>query len=196
MSGAIASIAFGEEAPLVDGNVIRVFSRIRAIAAHPKHKQALKLIWFVPAAKVNIFSKPATQASTFPPLSSRSLAGELVRGDRPGDLNQALMELGATVCTPKSPSCSTCPVAEHCLARREQANRRRPVYVSDDDGGSDDIMKGASPSSSSAASNSDSAVVVDAASSTKQPLPKGAACKICDDGSFLEEDGVGLSLLF
>ena len=46
-AGAIASIAFNQQAPLVDGNVIRVFCRMRGIAAHPKHKQALKLIWYI-----------------------------------------------------------------------------------------------------------------------------------------------------
>jgi A/G-specific adenine glycosylase len=46
-AGAIASIAYNQQAPLVDGNVIRVFCRMRGIAAHPKHKQALKLIWYI-----------------------------------------------------------------------------------------------------------------------------------------------------
>ena len=46
-------------------------------------------------------------------------ANEIVAPKRPGDFNQALMELGATVCTPKNPSCSSCPVSDHCLAYQE-----------------------------------------------------------------------------
>jgi A/G-specific adenine glycosylase len=54
------------------------------------------------------------------------LAGSLVVGERPGDLNQALMELGATVCTPRNPSCTECPVAAHCLARARGTQAVRP----------------------------------------------------------------------
>lgn len=87
-AGAVASIAFDREEPLVDGNVVRVFSRLEDIRADVADKQVVSQLW--------------------------ALAGELVRGPRPGDLNQALMELGATVCTPKRPACSTCPVRRQC----------------------------------------------------------------------------------
>ena len=56
----------------------------------------------------------------------RSLAAELVPTDRPGDFNQALMELGATVCTPRSPDCDACPLAEWCEARRLGVQEQRP----------------------------------------------------------------------
>ena len=92
-AGAIGSVAFGREEPIVDGNVARVLSRVDGIETP------------LPAA--------ATQRALW------GLAGELVIGDRPGDLNQAMMELGALVCTPRSPSCDTCPIAESCVARRE-----------------------------------------------------------------------------
>ncbi|CAN0048926.1 unnamed protein product, partial [Sphacelaria rigidula] len=90
-AGAVASIAFGQREPLVDGNVIRVLSRLKAIASDPKNASLNKLCW--------------------------DLAGNIVDPDRPGDFNQALMELGATVCTAKSPSCSACPLKDACLAR-------------------------------------------------------------------------------
>ncbi|KAG6545166.1 hypothetical protein Mapa_013278 [Marchantia paleacea] len=89
-AGAIASIAFQQPVPLVDGNVTRVLSRLRAIPYNPKSQSTVKLLW--------------------------SLAEELVDAKRPGDLNQSIMELGATVCTSTSPSCSSCPVSGHCKA--------------------------------------------------------------------------------
>jgi A/G-specific adenine glycosylase len=75
---------------VVDGNVIRVLCRLRAIALNPKASTTVKLFW--------------------------TLAKQLVDAIRPGDFNQALMELGATICSPTSPSCASCPVASHCKA--------------------------------------------------------------------------------
>ena len=89
-AGAIASIAFGEQTPLVDGNVSRVLSRLRAIAGDPKSTENKKLYW--------------------------ALAETLVPPDEPGDFNQAMMELGATICTPESPNCLICPVRDQCRA--------------------------------------------------------------------------------
>lgn len=57
----------------------------------------------------------------------RELAARLAAGERPGDLNQALMELGATVCTPRSPRCDECPVGEACAARRAGTQDERPM---------------------------------------------------------------------
>ena len=88
MAGAIASIAFELEAPLVDGNVIRVFARLLDIRSDTTEKKVLDRMW--------------------------QIASELVPGERPGDFNQALMELGATVCTPRSPDCATCPLVRDC----------------------------------------------------------------------------------
>ena len=100
-AGAVASIAFGRQAPIVDGNVIRVLSRLRAVAASPKSSALVKLSWELAAALV-------------------------AEAAAPGDLNQALMELGATVCTPSNPQCGACPVKTHCLASRQAAaNERR-----------------------------------------------------------------------
>jgi A/G-specific adenine glycosylase len=100
-AGAIASIAFGEAAPLVDGNVMRVFTR-----------------WF---GFDDDIARGATQRQLW------ALAGQWVNGPRPGDFNQALMEWGATVCTPRAPRCEACPVAATCVSRLEGAIARRPV---------------------------------------------------------------------
>jgi A/G-specific adenine glycosylase len=100
-AGAIASIAFGKTAPLVDGNVVRVVSRVFGIEREVSPSDAE--IW--------------------------RIAGELVEGARPGDLNQALMELGATVCVPESPRCETCPVKGACDARARDAVNAIPLLA-------------------------------------------------------------------
>lgn len=87
-AGAVASIAFQERAPLVDGNVHRVLSRIFAIDLPAP--EARKVCW--------------------------DIAADIVPASRPGDFNQALMELGAVICTPSSPRCERCPVAKSCAA--------------------------------------------------------------------------------
>lgn len=92
-AGAVASIAFGRKSPVVDGNVERVLSRVDGREADPKSKDGKKALW----ARVT----------------------ELLPDDQPGDLNQGLMELGATVCTPKNPDCDECPWRVPCVARAE-----------------------------------------------------------------------------
>jgi len=88
-AAAVAAIAFDRPANVVDGNVERVMARLHAVEQPlPEAKPALK-----------------------------ALAAALVSNERPGDWAQALMDLGATVCRPKSPSCDLCPLAEGCLAR-------------------------------------------------------------------------------
>ena len=87
-AGAIASIAFGQVEPLVDGNVMRVISRYYARDEDPKRGAGKRFIW--------------------------EQAGRLVDPGRPGDFNQGLMELGSLVCTAKSPKCSDCPVRGGC----------------------------------------------------------------------------------
>ncbi|MBK9072862.1 MAG: A/G-specific adenine glycosylase [Myxococcales bacterium] len=104
-AGAIASIAFGERVPLVDGNVARVFARLFAIKADIKAASTQKVLW-------------AHGASVMQDLPAALPAGEL---------NQAIMELGATVCTPTSPACDTCPVSGHCVALRNGLVGSLPV---------------------------------------------------------------------
>uniref|UniRef100_A0A8C9EUW7 Adenine DNA glycosylase n=1 Tax=Pavo cristatus TaxID=9049 RepID=A0A8C9EUW7_PAVCR len=91
-AGAIASISFGQATGVVDGNVIRVLCRLRCIGADTSSPAVIDCLW--------------------------NMANTLVDRSRPGDFNQALMELGATVCTPKSPLCRECPVKEYCRAWR------------------------------------------------------------------------------
>ena len=91
-AGAIASIAFGQPVGLVDGNVARVFARLFAIEADMR-KAGMR--------------------------TAEVLADELVAKEDPGAWNQALMELGATICTPRSPACDACPLASQCRAFAE-----------------------------------------------------------------------------
>lgn len=89
-AGAIASIAFNQPVPVLDGNVMRVLCRLYRLPDNPKSPAAQKHLW--------------------------QLAESLVPNNRPGDFNQSVMELGATVCTPKNPNCPGCPVHSLCLA--------------------------------------------------------------------------------
>jgi A/G-specific adenine glycosylase len=100
-AGAVASIAFGKAAPLVDGNVARVLARLFAIEEDVRARAGLARVW--------------------------ALAGELVLGESPGEWNQALMELGATICAPREPRCEACPVASSCEARGRGLERRLPL---------------------------------------------------------------------
>lgn len=100
-AATIAAICADEATNIVDGNVERVISRVFAFEeALPKGRKGL-----------------------------RSLAGSLVRADRPGDYGQALMDLGATLCSPKNPSCEICPWAEWCAARKSGEQARFPRKV-------------------------------------------------------------------
>ncbi|RMC08607.1 hypothetical protein DUI87_14855 [Hirundo rustica rustica] len=91
-AGAIASISYGQAVGVVDGNVIRVLCRLRCIGADSSSPAVIDRLW--------------------------DMANVLVDSSRPGDFNQALMELGATVCVPKAPLCGECPVKQHCQAWR------------------------------------------------------------------------------
>jgi A/G-specific adenine glycosylase len=95
-AGAVASIAFGEPVPAVDGNVRRVLARLH--------------------------DRPEPKPSWL-----RDVAGLLVDPARPGDWNQALMELGATVCTPRDPECDSCPLGQWCRARMAGTQKKRPA---------------------------------------------------------------------
>lgn len=101
-AAALASVLNGERVPVVDGNVARVFSRY----------------WRLD----DDFSKlPARQK-----LAERLLVAVPEKGDRPGDFNQAMMELGALVCTPKSPACGDCPLAKGCAAHAAEEEMAYP----------------------------------------------------------------------
>jgi A/G-specific adenine glycosylase len=98
-AAAIAAIAFDRPAAAVDGNAERVVARLFAVGAA------------LPAAKAEL----------------RSLAQGLVPAERAGDFAQALMDLGATVCTPKAPACARCPWTPACAARRRGEPTAFPV---------------------------------------------------------------------
>jgi A/G-specific adenine glycosylase len=99
-AAAIASICFEEPEPVVDGNVFRAASRIFAISEDTSKASTRKV--FVSALK------------------------EIIPKDQPGTFNQAVMELGATICKP-SPNCGECPVREYCIGFRDKVIHQLPV---------------------------------------------------------------------
>lgn len=100
-AAAIASICFGQPEAVVDGNVYRVLSRVFGIATPIDSTAGRK--------------------------EFRTLADQLIDPTAPGDHNQAVMELGATVCTPKNPSCAVCPLVGRCRAKAEDRITELPV---------------------------------------------------------------------
>jgi A/G-specific adenine glycosylase len=99
-AGAIASIALGQDEPAIDGNIERVLTRLFTLEGDPKREPLRSALW--------------------------SLARRLLPAGRAGAFNQALMELGATCCTPKRPLCDRCPVRQDCRAAAEGEPTRFP----------------------------------------------------------------------
>jgi A/G-specific adenine glycosylase len=100
-AGAIASLAYDVRAPILDGNVTRVLCRLDAITEDPREKAVAARLW--------------------------ARAEEVLPRSRCGDFNSALMELGATVCTPRNPSCLICPVRAPCEAFARGIQERVPA---------------------------------------------------------------------
>lgn len=100
-AGAIASIAFGRRAAVLDGNVTRVLSRLHDLNEDVTETSTRKALW--------------------------QLAEAWIPMQRPGAFNQALMELGQRICTPAKPHCQRCPLADFCLARKRGTQLERPV---------------------------------------------------------------------
>ena len=100
-AGAIASFAFGQDEPVLDGNIIRVLSRVFDIE--------------------DDISTTATRNGLW------ELAGQLVPPGRAAPWNEALMELGRRVCVPGNPRCDACPISPHCAALRRSVQHERPV---------------------------------------------------------------------
>jgi A/G-specific adenine glycosylase len=100
-AGAILSIAYGRDVPALDGNVRRVLSRVLAIEEDVTQGAGQRRLW--------------------------TLAEGLLPPGRAGDFNQALMDLGATVCTPRAPRCSQCPLALECQAHKLGQQERFPI---------------------------------------------------------------------
>lgn len=117
-AGAIASIAFDQPHPIVDGNVARVVLRLEARAETPNDPKGLKQTW----SRAESLVRAAAESST-----------------SPGAFNEGLMELGATVCTPRPPRCLYCPIADHCRAHEQGRQdeiplpkptaKRKPLYI-------------------------------------------------------------------
>jgi A/G-specific adenine glycosylase len=102
-AAAIASIAFGEDLAVVDGNVNRVLGRLFALPLSPKTGEGHKVV--VEKAEM------------------------LLAHGQAGDYNQAVMELGAMICAPRSPKCEMCPVSEYCTAFAENTQQNYPVRL-------------------------------------------------------------------
>lgn len=100
-AGAIASIAFGLDEPVLDGNVARVLCRVFLVRENPRKAGTEKKLW--------------------------AIAHRLIPSGRAGQFNQALMDLGATVCVARQPRCLVCPLEKHCRARRAGQQDRLPV---------------------------------------------------------------------
>lgn len=100
-AGAIASIAFGVDAPALDGNIRRALARVFDVTEPARSPVGEKRLWELARAHL-----PTGKA---------------------GDYNQALMDLGALVCTPRRPDCPNCPLAEICLANAQGVQQERPV---------------------------------------------------------------------
>lgn len=100
-AAAVASIAYRESIPVVDGNVSRLMSRLHGL-------------------------RQRQQDSSGGRRRLAVLAAAWLDPDRPGDSNQALMEIGATLCTPRRPRCPSCPLAVGCVARQSGAPEQFP----------------------------------------------------------------------
>ncbi|RAP32389.1 A/G-specific adenine glycosylase [Candidatus Marinamargulisbacteria bacterium SCGC AG-414-C22] len=100
-AAAITSIAFNNPVPVVDGNVLRVFTRFWGIFDDIRNQ----------AVKTMLFHK----------------LGHFIEHENPSDFNQAIMECGALICTPKKPNCPTCPLKSNCFAYQENKQNELPV---------------------------------------------------------------------
>jgi A/G-specific adenine glycosylase len=100
-AGAIASLAYGEVVPVLDGNVIRIFTRLFDIDEDVTQGSVQRRLW--------------------------EIAESLVPQTNPGPYNEALMELGRMICKPRSPLCIECPIASHCRAFEAGVQHSRPV---------------------------------------------------------------------
>jgi A/G-specific adenine glycosylase len=103
-AGAIVSIAFGKPAPIVDGNVARVLTRLYGLHGDPRSGPLQRKLW--------------------------KLAEEILPRRSVSDFNQALMELGALLCTPRAPRCLLCPLKGECVAHRDGLQERLPEIPS------------------------------------------------------------------
>lgn len=103
IAGAVASIAFGRPEVALDGNACRVLSRLLALEGNPRRMSVRRHL--------------------------EEYARSIMPPDRPGPFNEALMELGATICRPRRPHCDTCPLSEDCQAHRRGQEEAFPTRI-------------------------------------------------------------------
>lgn len=108
-AGAICSIAFNQPTPILDGNVMRVLTRLFALAGDPRTGRTQARLWELAGQLVD-------RAARLPPAPPLPFGNQ--RLGNCSMLNQALMELGATICTPQKPQCEQCPLRRFCAARK------------------------------------------------------------------------------
>ena len=112
-AGAICSIAYNTPVPVLDGNVIRVLTRVYGIADNPTKATVREGLWQLAQALVGAAAGIGDSAN--PPVSRAC-----------GSLNESLMELGALICTPRSPLCTKCPLRKACFAFRHDLVEQLP----------------------------------------------------------------------
>jgi A/G-specific adenine glycosylase len=102
-AGAIASIAYGKSVPALDGNIRRVLARVFNVTEDARSTEGERQLW--------------------------ALAAECMPGEHAGAYNQALMDLGSAICTPRAPACLICPLTHLCEARKLGVQNERPVLA-------------------------------------------------------------------
>jgi A/G-specific adenine glycosylase len=117
-AGAIASLAFDVDAPVLDGNVIRVLCRLFAIERDPKDAKVREELWTIAESLLPRSAGIPMPAARHPDAVAWGTAGEF---------NEALMELGALICTPRHPRCNACPLAKYCEAKKRGLQDRLPI---------------------------------------------------------------------
>ena len=134
-AGAICSIAFNQPTPVLDGNVVRVLTRLFGIAANPRKQKTSALLWNLAKKLVETAfeQEPSApdrrRAKLLPLLGERAGVRAVVEHTSRNScshLNQSLMELGAVICTPRSPNCTLCPVRKLCVAYRKGQQEEFP----------------------------------------------------------------------
>ncbi len=134
-AGAICSIAFNHATPILDGNVIRVLTRIHGIKSDPREKQTNTRLWQLAEELARTASEqenttPQKHRTKFPPLLWERVgvraSDKSISQNSCSFLNQSLMELGALICTARSPNCPACPVQKLCIARKENLQDQLP----------------------------------------------------------------------
>jgi A/G-specific adenine glycosylase len=123
-AGAICSIAFNQPTPILDGNVIRVLTRLFGIKGDPREKKTNTKLWKIAEDLVSsvqyLRSSRRKEAHSSFVGQDRSLLTSAATTQNCSHLNQSLMELGALICTPKTPRCSDCPLKSNCVAHRKR----------------------------------------------------------------------------